>query len=73
MIPKKLLPCKITKSFVIDEKDEDVLIIKNMDIDEANEFREVLMKRYNDYNLLKTYVIILGITVTALTLKLWLL
>lgn len=72
MTPKKLLPCKITKSFVIDEKSEDVLIIKNMDIDEANEFRNVLMKRYNDYNLLKTYVIILSITVTALTLKLWL-
>lgn len=71
MIPKKLKPCSKTNSFIVDENNEDVLLVYN-NFDNSNEFKNEVIKRYNDYNLLKTYVIILSITVTALIFKLWL-
>lgn len=71
MIPKKLKTCSKTNSFIVDENNEDVLLVYN-NFDNSNEFKNEVIKRYNDYNLLKTYVIILGITVTALIFKLWL-
>lgn len=70
MNPTKLKPCDVTKSFVIDDKGNDILIIKGMPIEDTAKFRAELMKRYNDYNLLKVYVVGLFLTVITLVIAL---
>lgn len=50
-IPKKLNPCTRTKSFIQDEKNEDVLLIYGSDINSVS-FRSELVKRYNIHELL---------------------
>ena len=69
-IPKKLKSCKKTNSFILDENENDVLLVYSTHIDSNNNFRNELTKRYNDYNLLKVYVIGLSLAVITLTIAL---
>ena len=68
-IPKKLKADKKIKSFIVDENGNDALLTYSS---ESNypAFRDEVIKRYNDYGLLKVYVIGLGLTVLTLILAL---
>lgn len=61
-LPKKLKACHKTNSFIVDENGTDTLLVYN----NSKEFRAEIVKRYNDYNLLKVYVVGLGLTVLTL-------
>lgn len=66
-LPKKLIADKKIKSFILDENGNDALLTYSS---ESNypDFRDEVIKRYNDYGLLKIYVIGLGLTVISLVL-----
>ena len=70
MTPKKLIADKNIKSFILDENGNDALLTYSSDSNHPA-FRDELIKRYNDYNLLKVYVIVLSISVFTLTIALW--
>lgn len=69
-IPKKLIADKNIKSFILDENGKDALLTYSSDSNYPA-FRDEVIKRYNDYNLLKVYVIVLSISVFTLTIALW--
>jgi len=68
-LPKKLIADKKIKSFILDENGNDALLTYSS---ESNypAFRDEVIKRYNDYELLKVYVIGLMLAVLTLTFAL---
>lgn len=68
-IPKKLKADKKIKSFILDENGNDALLTYSSESNYPG-FRDEVIKRYNDYRLLKVYVIGLGLTVFTLILAL---
>lgn len=57
-LPQKLKACHKTNSFIVDENGEDTLLVYNNN----SKLRDEIVKRYNDYNMLKTYLVVLSIT-----------
>lgn len=72
MIPKKLKKSNDNSCFLNDERNKPALFTSN-DYDDNESFKSEVVKRYNDYPLMRTYCIILGITVATLIFKLWVL
>lgn len=66
------LPKKLTRSgqysCVVDDERKRPAIFTANDYDDNEHFKDEIVKRYNDYNLLKVYVIGLGLTVISLVL-----
>lgn len=71
MIPKKLKQDNNNDCFLNDERHKPALFTSN-EYDDNDRFKAEVVKRYNDYPLMRTYCIILGITVISLIFKLWL-
>lgn len=68
------LPKKLTRSgqysCVVDDERKRPAIFTANDYDDNERFKDEIVKRYNDYNLLKVYVVCLGLTVFTLILAL---
>ena len=69
-LPKKLKEdSKFFPRHIVDENNKDVALVYNYD--KCPEVKDEIIKRYNDYNLLKCYVIVLSVSVFILTIALW--
>lgn len=69
-IPKKLSRSNQYSCVIDDERLRPAIFTAN-DYDMNEAFKNEVIKRYNDYNLLKAYVIVLSISVLTLTIALW--
>ena len=68
-LPKKVKIGNKSNVFIVDEKGNNLLIASAyITEDYQSEVMNAFVKRYNDYNLMKCYAIILGITTVILAL-----
>jgi len=69
-LPKKLELEPKSNKWIWDSEDKKLALAVTSNFYDDNLFANEVCKRYNDYNLLKVYVIALGVTVLTLTLAL---
>ena len=67
-LPNKLIKDEKTNSFIKDEKGEDVLLLYSLTSEDAIEFRERVVKSYNEYETTKNEYDILKMYSICLTL-----